>query len=176
MVWGKVSISKSSDPSHYLISKPSLPVTVRASLNFTRIFRFSPNFLSVLLCLSSKASQRLGMHPQLSDKRISPKFIALSSNLASFIRIMFITVCREFIQALEACHASTWSRLTGGCNQQKNSLNKCLRKEASWTSICFPPVNNRYMRQRLERSSKNRQQGKEKRMRIEEGWKELREE
>ncbi|KAF9232144.1 hypothetical protein BU15DRAFT_90732 [Melanogaster broomeanus] len=49
------------------------------------------------------------MHPQLSDKRIT---------------------CREFIQALDACHTSNWKRLTGGCNEEKMALNKCLRKEA----------------------------------------------
>ncbi|OJA17275.1 hypothetical protein AZE42_10812 [Rhizopogon vesiculosus] len=74
------------------------------------------------------------MHPQLSDKRI---------------------VCREFIQALDACHANNWARLTGGCNQEKDSLNVCLRKE------------------RVERSSRNRTQAKEKRLKTEQAWKEL---
>ncbi|KAG1754230.1 hypothetical protein EDB19DRAFT_639427 [Suillus lakei] len=74
------------------------------------------------------------MHPQLSDKRI---------------------VCREFIQALDACHVDIWARLTGGCNQEKDSLNKCLRKE------------------RVERSTHNRTQAKEKRLKTEQVWKEL---
>ncbi|KAG2034231.1 hypothetical protein BDR03DRAFT_965479 [Suillus americanus] len=74
------------------------------------------------------------MHPQLSDKRI---------------------VCREFIQALDACHVNNWARLTGGCNQEKDSLNKCLRKE------------------RLERSTRNRAQAKENRLKTEQAWKEL---
>ncbi|KAG1800808.1 uncharacterized protein F5891DRAFT_61056 [Suillus fuscotomentosus] len=76
------------------------------------------------------------MHPQLSDKRI---------------------VCREFIQALDACHVSIWARLTGGCNQEKDSLNKCLRKE------------------RVERSTRNRTQAKEQRLKTEQVWKELHE-
>ncbi|KAG2077779.1 UPF0287-domain-containing protein [Suillus decipiens] len=74
------------------------------------------------------------MHPQLSDKRI---------------------VCREFIQALDACHVNNWARLTGGCNEEKDSLNKCLRKE------------------RVERSTRNRVQAKEKRLKTEQVWKEL---
>ncbi|KAG2147339.1 hypothetical protein BD769DRAFT_1566630 [Suillus cothurnatus] len=74
------------------------------------------------------------MHPQLSDKRI---------------------VCREFIQALDACHVNNWARLTGGCNQEKDSLNKCLRKE------------------RIERSTRNRAQAKEKRLKTEQAWREL---
>lgn len=44
-------------------------------------------------------------------------------------------VCREFIQALEVCHTSSWSRLTGACNQQKDDLNKCLRKEVSHLTL-----------------------------------------
>ncbi|KIJ69500.1 hypothetical protein HYDPIDRAFT_106133 [Hydnomerulius pinastri MD-312] len=74
------------------------------------------------------------MHPQLSDKRI---------------------VCREFIQALDACHTSNWKRLTGGCNSQKAALNKCLRKE------------------RVERSTRNRAEAKEQRLKTEEAWKDL---
>ncbi|TFL06916.1 hypothetical protein BDV98DRAFT_496179, partial [Pterulicium gracile] len=38
-------------------------------------------------------------------------------------------VCREFIEALEACHLSTFAKFTGGCNKQKDLLNGCLRKE-----------------------------------------------
>ena len=69
------------------------------------------------------------MHPQLSDKRIS-----LQLDSADFKFVLcpnYPLVCREFIQALEACHASTWLRLTGGCNGQKHALNKCLHKEVS---------------------------------------------
>ena len=42
-----------------------------------------------------------------------------------------LSVCREFIQALDACHANNWAKWTGGCNQAKNDLNMCLRKEVS---------------------------------------------
>ena len=43
----------------------------------------------------------------------------------------FHAVCLEFIQALDACHADGWLRWTGGCNQAKQDLNMCLRKEVS---------------------------------------------
>ncbi|KAL4064300.1 hypothetical protein J3A83DRAFT_3678344 [Scleroderma citrinum] len=76
------------------------------------------------------------MHPQLSDKRI---------------------VCREFIQALDACHANNWARLTGGCNQEKNKLNQCLRKE------------------RVERSNRNRANAKERQMKTERALRDLHE-
>ncbi|KAI6109896.1 hypothetical protein F5141DRAFT_1117386 [Pisolithus sp. B1] len=76
------------------------------------------------------------MHPQLSDKRI---------------------VCREFIQALDACHTNNWARLTGRCNQEKDKLNQCLRKE------------------RVERSARNRADAKEQRSKTERAWKELHE-
>lgn len=50
------------------------------------------------------------MHPQLSEKKL---------------------VCREFIKALEECHASGWSRFIGTCNKHKEELNNCLRAERS---------------------------------------------
>jgi hypothetical protein len=74
--------------------------------------------------------------------RQANKFDSLPSVLFFLLRSFLITVCtvcREFIQALEQCHVSTWSRLTGGCNQQKDSLNKCLRKEASCPLQTFVP-------------------------------------
>ena len=37
-------------------------------------------------------------------------------------------VCKGFFQALEACHADNWRKWTGGCNNDKNELNMCLRK------------------------------------------------
>ncbi|KAJ2930083.1 hypothetical protein H1R20_g6991, partial [Candolleomyces eurysporus] len=63
------------------------------------------------------------MHPQLSDKKI---------------------VCKEFIEALEKCHASGWNRLTGACNTRKDALNSCLRAE------------------RIDRTAKNREKAKER--------------
>ncbi|KAN0075213.1 hypothetical protein V8E55_011236 [Tylopilus felleus] len=76
------------------------------------------------------------MHPQLSDKQ---------------------GVCREFIEALDLCHTSNWKRLTGGCNEQKSALIRCLRKESR------------------ERSSRNRATAKERRLKTEHAWKELHE-
>ena len=38
--------------------------------------------------------------------------------------------CRDFFNALELCHANVWAKWTGGCNQAKRDLNKCLHKEA----------------------------------------------
>ncbi|KAF8448047.1 hypothetical protein L210DRAFT_849065 [Boletus edulis BED1] len=74
------------------------------------------------------------MHPQLSDKR---------------------DACRDFIEALDLCHTSSWKRLTGGCNEQKSALIQCLRKEVR------------------ERSSRNRYSAKERRLKTEQAWKEL---
>ncbi|KAH8117432.1 hypothetical protein DFH11DRAFT_1505082 [Phellopilus nigrolimitatus] len=37
--------------------------------------------------------------------------------------------CKEFIDALEQCHSSFWSKYFGGCNSIKHDLNMCLRKE-----------------------------------------------
>ncbi|KAF9009354.1 hypothetical protein BDQ17DRAFT_1235662 [Cyathus striatus] len=49
------------------------------------------------------------MHPQLSDRKL---------------------VCKDFIEALEKCHAtSTWGKFLGVCNRQKDELNYCLRTE-----------------------------------------------
>ncbi|KAF4576877.1 hypothetical protein EYR40_001126 [Pleurotus pulmonarius] len=76
------------------------------------------------------------MHPQLSDKR---------------------TVCWEFIQALEMCHMNTWAKFTGGCNTQKDELNKCLRKE------------------RIARTTRNREAAKEQRAKTEQAWKDFNE-
>ena len=46
--------------------------------------------------------------------------------------------CREFFQALEACHANFWTKWTGGCNTAKNQLNSCLHKEVSGASRSSP--------------------------------------
>ncbi|KIM48869.1 hypothetical protein M413DRAFT_438042 [Hebeloma cylindrosporum] len=61
------------------------------------------------------------MHAQLSDKKI---------------------VCKEFIEALQKCHATGWNRFIGTCNSQKDELDHCLRAE------------------RLVRTNKNREQAK----------------
>ncbi|CCM02874.1 uncharacterized protein FIBRA_04988 [Fibroporia radiculosa] len=67
-------------------------------------------------------------------------------------------VCKEFIQALENCHGDSWAKWTGGCNQIKLDLNMCLRKE------------------RVERTSKNREGAKVRRQKTEQVWKELHDE
>ncbi|KAJ3801375.1 hypothetical protein F5050DRAFT_1574724 [Lentinula boryana] len=72
------------------------------------------------------------MHPQLSDKKL---------------------VCKDFIQALEDCHLSSWARLTGGCNKYKDAMNVCLHGES------------------VARSARNRANAKERRVRREEATK-----
>jgi diketogulonate reductase-like aldo/keto reductase len=57
------------------------------------------------------------MHPQLSDKKI---------------------ICKEFIEALEQCHNSGWSKFLGACNSQKDALNRCLRTEVCLSLIARP--------------------------------------
>ncbi|TFK26443.1 UPF0287-domain-containing protein [Coprinopsis marcescibilis] len=75
------------------------------------------------------------MHPQLSDRK---------------------SVCQEFIEALERCHATGWNRMTGACNTKKDALNGCLRSE------------------RIARSTSNREMAKEKRQKTDQALKEFR--
>ncbi|KDR73466.1 hypothetical protein GALMADRAFT_227914 [Galerina marginata CBS 339.88] len=75
------------------------------------------------------------MHPQLSDKKL---------------------VCKEFIQALEQCHAAGWNRFVGSCNKQKDELNHCLRSE------------------RLDRTAQNREQAKERKQKTDQALQEFR--
>ncbi|PVF99792.1 UPF0287-domain-containing protein [Serendipita vermifera] len=56
--------------------------------------------------------------------------------------------CREFVEALHACHADWVKKLTGGCNDIKRELNNCLRKE------------------RVDRTNKNREEAKAKKALI----------
>ncbi|KIM80879.1 hypothetical protein PILCRDRAFT_822177 [Piloderma croceum F 1598] len=75
------------------------------------------------------------MHPQLqSEKRI---------------------VCKDLIQALDACHYSGWRRLTGQCNHAKDQVNKCLHEET------------------LKRAARNRDIAKESRRKVDNDWKDL---
>ncbi|EKM82982.1 hypothetical protein AGABI1DRAFT_97905 [Agaricus bisporus var. burnettii JB137-S8] len=74
------------------------------------------------------------MHPQLSDKRI---------------------ICKDFIKALEECHATGWRRFTGACNKQKDELNRCLRTE------------------RVARSARNRETAKERKLKAEQALKDF---
>ncbi|KAJ6513880.1 hypothetical protein C8R47DRAFT_962415 [Mycena vitilis] len=69
------------------------------------------------------------MHPQASDKKV--------------------LACKEFLDALEQCHSSNWARLLGHCNQQKDQLNACLRKE------------------RIVRTNENRETAKERKLKAE---------
>ncbi|KAH9951363.1 hypothetical protein B0H21DRAFT_685289, partial [Amylocystis lapponica] len=77
--------------------------------------------------------------------------------------------CKDFIQALEACHSNSWAKWTGGCNQTKMELNMCLRKEASILAGS-PPLG-----QRLDRTAKNRSEAKARREKTELVWKDLNE-
>lgn len=49
----------------------------------------------------------------------------------SFSLLTARTACRELFVALEECHANNWLKWTGGCNQAKIELNKCLHAEVS---------------------------------------------
>ncbi|KZT11497.1 UPF0287-domain-containing protein [Laetiporus sulphureus 93-53] len=69
-----------------------------------------------------------------------------------------LTACKEFIDALNACHADGWKKWTGGCNGVKHNMNMCFRQE------------------RVDRSAKNREQAKIKRQKVEQVWKDLNEE
>ena len=52
-----------------------------------------------------------------------------------------LVVCKEFFQALQACHADNWRKWTGGCNDDKNELNMCLRKVVRLSLACsYVPV------------------------------------
>ncbi|KAI0312737.1 hypothetical protein OF83DRAFT_1066716 [Amylostereum chailletii] len=74
------------------------------------------------------------MHPQSSEKRIA---------------------CRDFFDALEACHASPWKKFTGGCNEIKRDLNGCLHGET------------------MARSARNREDAKLRRERMNQAVREL---
>ena len=55
-------------------------------------------------------------------------------NISRFVAETLI-VCKEFIDALEACHADTWQKWTGGCNQAKVDLNNCLKQDVCTSSV-----------------------------------------
>ncbi|KAI0078160.1 hypothetical protein K474DRAFT_1558748, partial [Panus rudis PR-1116 ss-1] len=69
----------------------------------------------------------------------------------------FLIVCKEFIQALEDCHANAWAKWTGGCNQAKLDLNNCLKQD------------------RANQQTKNREAAKQRREKMEKAWQELHE-
>ncbi|CAK9782568.1 UPF0287-domain-containing protein [Cutaneotrichosporon oleaginosum] len=67
--------------------------------------------------------------------------------------------CADLIQALEECHArGTIAKFFGACNDQKLALNMCLRKE------------------RVDRTTRNREASKERNRKKEEAWARLAEE
>ena len=70
------------------------------------------------------------MHPQSSDKSIRQYFSSPhpSKNLRP-------SVCKEFFEALELCHANVWTKWTGGCNEVKRELNKCLHTDVRPPSL-----------------------------------------
>ena len=64
--------------------------------------------------------------------------------------------CEEVMQILDECHAQGFLfKITGGCNEAKQDVNKCLRAE------------------RLERQARNREKAKQMRERIQEVWNEI---
>ncbi|KJA27447.1 hypothetical protein HYPSUDRAFT_131392, partial [Hypholoma sublateritium FD-334 SS-4] len=65
-------------------------------------------------------------------------------------------VCKEFIDALEKCHASGWTKFLGACNGQKDALNHCLRTE------------------RLARTTVNREHAKERKAKTDKALEEFR--
>ncbi len=61
--------------------------------------------------------------------------------------------------ALDECHAQGFlHKVTGGCNDAKRDVNKCLRAE------------------RLQRTARNREEAKAKRERVNLIWREIEEE
>ncbi|KAI0646836.1 UPF0287-domain-containing protein [Trametes meyenii] len=101
------------------------------------------------------------MHPQLTEKKLGshpPPSVSLQIH-TRYVSVDTDTsipiVCLDFIQALDACHVDGWSRWTGACNQAKHDLNMCLRKE------------------RIDRTTKNREDAKIRRQKTEQAWKDL---
>ncbi|CAH7672765.1 hypothetical protein BY996DRAFT_6432329 [Phakopsora pachyrhizi] len=65
-----------------------------------------------------------------------------------------VVACGKFIEALEACHNSgLWNYYTGGCNDVRRQLDKCLHDE------------------RMKRSSDHVKEGRRRRKELERVWK-----
>ncbi|KZT61556.1 UPF0287-domain-containing protein [Calocera cornea HHB12733] len=62
--------------------------------------------------------------------------------------------CGDFIRALERCHASGWWMRYGGCNQEKDALRMCLRRE------------------RMDRTQKNAADARRRRAALQQAWQE----
>ncbi|KAE9406439.1 UPF0287-domain-containing protein [Gymnopus androsaceus JB14] len=88
------------------------------------------------------------MHPQLADKKLGK-----CSSSVAFDPLTTTSVCKDFIQALEECHLSTWARFTGGCNKYKDAMNVCLHEES------------------VARSARNRENAKDRQAKREEATK-----
>lgn len=85
-----------------------------------------------------------------------------------------MTVCSEYIQALEECHKSgLLARFNGKCNDHKNALNMCLRQEVSLSTclIFFGRANE--SQQRKVKATSNNAEAKVKREKIKERWAEV---
>ncbi|KDQ14043.1 hypothetical protein BOTBODRAFT_33159 [Botryobasidium botryosum FD-172 SS1] len=67
--------------------------------------------------------------------------------------------CKDMIIALHECHQTgLMHRYLGGCNDLKHELNMCLRKE------------------RIERTTHNRERAKERRKTTVDAWRKIEEE
>jgi len=67
-----------------------------------------------------------------------------------------LEACSDVIAALHECHKSSlWTYYTGGCNDIRNQMNKCLHQE------------------RLDRSAKHVKEGVKKRKELEKRWKQM---
>ncbi|KAI0340633.1 hypothetical protein BDW22DRAFT_1334238 [Trametopsis cervina] len=69
-----------------------------------------------------------------------------------------LAACKEFIEALEVCHADSWAKFTGGCNSTKIQLNKCLHAQS------------------MKQAAANREKAKITREKTEQAWQQIREE
>ncbi|EIM90469.1 uncharacterized protein STEHIDRAFT_51163, partial [Stereum hirsutum FP-91666 SS1] len=65
------------------------------------------------------------------------------------------TACLQLFEALEECHANAWLKWTGGCNQAKLDLNKCLHGDS------------------VARAARNREDSKARQAKRDQAWKEL---
>jgi COX assembly protein 2 len=69
---------------------------------------------------------------------------------------MYSAGCEEAMHALEECHARGWlTRITGGCNNAKTVVNRCLREA------------------RLQRTQENHEKSKEKNAKLRSAWAEI---
>jgi hypothetical protein len=48
--------------------------------------------------------------------------------------------CVDVIKALEECHKSSWARLSGGCNEQRRAVDRCLGEEVMHTHPDLPTL------------------------------------